>query len=126
MQSTGQTSTQAESFVPMHGSVMTKGMPVSLYRLSLLCELDQVLRCASHEEASLTPGDLICARSALQPHDLRIPGAPVENLDRLCPQCRVVEPRCERDINAFLTPCGVLGAVEQHDVLLEIGVPVHG
>src|SRR4029434_6333429 len=32
MQSTGQTSTQAESFVPMHGSVMMNGMSVSLQR----------------------------------------------------------------------------------------------
>jgi hypothetical protein len=30
MQSTGQTSTQAVSFVPMHGSVMMNGMAVSL------------------------------------------------------------------------------------------------
>src|SRR5688572_17158425 len=30
MQSTGQTSTQAVSFVPMHGSVITKGMSVEL------------------------------------------------------------------------------------------------
>src|SRR5688572_562666 len=32
MQSTGQTSTQAVSFVPMHGSVMTNGMNAELTR----------------------------------------------------------------------------------------------
>src|SRR5262245_61848912 len=106
MQSTGQTSTQAESFVPMHGSVITKGMPVSLYRNgpSLLDELDQVLRRAPHEEARPAPGDLVGARSVLEPHDLRVPQAPIEDFDRLGPQRGIVETRCERRVDPLLTP----------------------
>src|SRR5687768_11268251 len=39
MQSTGHTSTQAVSFVPMHGSVMTKGMSSSLHKNGRVCEM---------------------------------------------------------------------------------------
>src|SRR5690349_19920640 len=97
MQSTGQTSTQAESFVPMHGSVMTKGMSVSLYRNCprLLDELDQVLRAAAHEEPSPASRDLVGPGAVLEPHDLRVPEAPVEDLDRFTPQRGIIEPRGE-------------------------------
>jgi hypothetical protein len=37
MQSTGQTSTQAVSFVPMHGSVMMNGISPSLHKIRALC-----------------------------------------------------------------------------------------
>src|SRR4051794_17416699 len=123
MQSTGQTSTHAESFVPMHGSVMTKGMPVSLYRnqrsLSL-DELDQVLRCTTHEKSGPTACVLVGAGTILEPHDLRIPETSIEDLDRLAPQLRIVQARRERDVDAFLTPGGVLRMIEKHHVLFEV------
>src|SRR5690606_14891513 len=118
MQSTGQTSTQAVSFVPMQGSAITKAMAVSLLSSAALVRLDVTHSYGSHYLRSRRGRSLPAA-----PH--RLNGIQKEKDDSQHVEKAAPAPHGRQRQEIARDPHGQRG-VQQREVGVKDGAVIHG
>src|SRR2546423_10335987 len=87
-------------------------------------EANQILRRPGHEETGPLAGHFVGAGPFVQSDDLRVPAPAVQDLQRRGPDARILQARRVRHVDPLLVVFGVLRAIEEHHVHLQIAVPM--